>query len=621
MEMRSTLYCDWTLNMASHAENTCVPAAVANAGAIAGGFPAAAKPALHGNNADVIIQTLAERGIQHIFLVPGKLIYPLIKSIDGSSIAGIVAAHETACGFMADGYARASGNFGVCLGISGPGTMNFLPAMAAAQADKIPVMYLAGGIATYHEAQGAFQDGSNSGIDELTIVKPLLSNAIEVKQAHTLRHELRRSLSCLNGQRKGRTYLSVPVDIQKRPAQESSSPGASRRRETAIDLPALDALLDDYLLRGLNIACLAGSRVNNPQDADLLRRLAEKYHLPVATTLAGKGAFPEGHPLALGLYGFAGHTRAVETINGEEVDVLLVLGCDLNQRDSLNWHPQLHGTKTLVVIDEDFDQISSHYQPDVQIFSNLSAALQHLLAAADSNEPHLACVNKLRSQWMGHVSQLPLEQRQPDRTARMMAGEKHLYPGEVVEHLRSRTAADANVVVDSGAHRIFMAHHWQSHGVGDYHTSSALAPMGWAICAGIGIKLAAPQRDCLVVTGDGCMLMHGMEIQTAARYRLKMTFLVMNNCAHGAMHIDTLQQSGVGEAYTALPSHDWRAFAGSLGVAAARAATLDELDAALAAAAAHDGPYLIEMMVGNHRAPNRYYAESVAEYEQRIREQ
>ncbi|VTP65156.1 Uncharacterised protein [Serratia rubidaea] len=71
------------------------------------------------------------------------------------------------------------------------------------------------------------------------------------------------------------------------------------------------------------------------------------------------------------------------------------------------------------------------------------------------------------------------------------------------------------------------------------------------------------------------------------------------------MHIDTLQQSGVGEAYTALPSHDWRAFAGSLGVAAARAATLDELDAALAAAAAHDGPYLIEMMVGNHRAPNR----------------
>ncbi|VTP65158.1 Cyclohexane-1,2-dione hydrolase [Serratia rubidaea] len=230
------------------------------------------------------------------------------------------------------------------------------------------------------------------------------------------------------------------VDIQKRPAQESSSPGASRRRETAIDLPALDALLDDYLLRGLNIACLAGSRVNNPQDADLLRRLAEKYHLPVATTLAGKGAFPEGHPLALGLYGFAGHTRAVETINAKRSMCCWCWGAILNQRDSLNWHPQLHGTKTLVVIDEDFDQISSHYQPDVQIFSNLSAALQHLLAAADSNEPHLACVNKLRSQWMGHVSQLPLEQRQPDRTARMMAGEKHLYPGEVVEHLRSRTA-------------------------------------------------------------------------------------------------------------------------------------------------------------------------------------
>jgi acetolactate synthase I/II/III large subunit len=84
--------------------------------------------------------------------------------------------------------------------------------------------------------------------------------------------------------------------------------------------------------------------------------------------LSGKGAFPEGHELALGLYGFAGHTRAVETINGDEVDVLLVLGCDLSQRDSLNWNPRLHGTKTLVVIDEDFDKVSSHYQPDMQIF-------------------------------------------------------------------------------------------------------------------------------------------------------------------------------------------------------------------------------------------------------------
>ncbi|MDR2288743.1 MAG: thiamine pyrophosphate-binding protein, partial [Serratia marcescens] len=167
--------------------------------------------------------------------------------------------------------------------------------------------------------------------------------------------------------------------------------------------------------------------------------------------------------------------------------------------------------------------------------------------------------------------------------------------------------------------RIFMAHHWLAAGRGDYHTSSSLAPMGWAICAGIGIKLAAPQRDCVVVTGDGCMLMHGIEIQTAARYGVKVVFVVMNNNAHGAMHIDTLQNRGISADYTALPSHDWKAFANSLGVASAKAETLEDLDEALDAAAKHPGPYLIEVMVGNFAAPNRYYAESIAEYEQRIK--
>lgn len=606
--------------MESHAENMYTPVALATANGVSVTVSSDHKT-VQTNNADAIIQALAARDIQHIFLVPGKLIYPLIKSIEGSTIAGIVGAHETACGFMADGYARASGKFGVCLGISGPGTMNFLPAMAAAQADKIPVLYLAGGIATHHEAQGAFQDGSNSGIDELTIVKPLLSAAIEVKNNLTLPHELRRSLSCLNGQRKGRAYLSVPVDMQKRSWGEVERPVSPRApvcRETAVDHAALEGILDDYLLRGLNIACLVGSRVNNPQDAALLLRVAEKYQLPVATTLGGKGAFPEGHPLALGLYGFAGHTRAVETLNGDEVDVLLVLGCDLGQRDSLNWSAKLHGSKTLVVLDEDFDKASSHYQPDVQIFSSLSGSLQRLLNAVADDDAHLASIIKLRMQWMEHVSRLPLELPPPDLPARTVTGETALYPGDAIKRLRSHFAPDANVVVDSGAHRIFMAHHWHSNGGGDYHTSSSLAPMGWAICAGIGIKLAAPHRDCLVVTGDGCMLMHGIEIQTAARYRVKMTFVVMNNCAHGAMHIDTLQNRGISADYTALPNHDWQAFANSLGVAAAKAATLDELDRALAAAAEHDGPYLIEMMVGNHAVPNRYYAESVVEYQRRI---
>lgn len=578
-------------------------------------------PKPESNNSEVIIQELVSHNIKHIFLVPGKLIYPFINAIDSSEIKGIVGAHETACGFMADGYARASRKFGVCLAISGPGTMNFIPAMAAAQADRIPVLYLAGGISTYHEAQGAFQDGSNSGLDELTIVKPLLNSAVEIKNGSTLKYELRRSLISLNTQRKGRAYLSMPVDIQKKkmtehPQLKPLKPTDSY--ESPIDIKALEKVLKLHILGKSKVAILAGHRVNNRSDAILLHHLAEKYQIPVATTLSGKGAFSEEHALSLGVYGFAGHTRAVETINGEDVDVLIVFGCDLSQRDSLNWTPKLHGNKRLILIDEDFEKSCLHYQPDVQVFSNLNGALQHLVNAVDEHDTRLEEVKEWRKEWLQKINNLPLILKRSELPSQNINEKQYIYPGDAIKHLRQRMSSNTNVVVDSGAHRIFMAHYWQSNGCGDYHTSSSLAPMGWAVCAGIGIKLAAPENDCLVVTGDGCMLMHGMEIQTAARYGIKVIFVVMNNSAHGAMYIDTLHNRGISSGYTALPNHDWVAFAHSLGVTAARASTLEDLDAALDVAHDHDGPFLIEIEVGNDTPPNRYYADSTFEFEQRI---
>ena len=171
---------------------------------------------------------------------------------------------------------------------------------------------------------------------------------------------------------------------------------------------------------------------------------------------------------------------------------------------------------------------------------------------------------------------------------------------------------DSNVVVDSGAHRIFMAHYWLSSGMANYFSSSSLAPMGWAIAAGIGIKLAAPKRPCIVVTGDGCMLMHGTEIQTAARYGVRMIYVVLNNSAHGAIHIDAISNGSISEQFSKLPRHDWTAFASSLGVAARRVEHVDDLEDALSEASRYNGPFLIEVMTGVFPAPNRYYAQSAA---------
>jgi acetolactate synthase-1/2/3 large subunit len=134
------------------------------------------------NVSKTVVKSLESANIDYVFIVPGKMIYPLLDAIGNSpSIRGIICAHETGSAFMADGYARASRKFGVCVAISGPGTMNFVPGMAAAQADRIPMLYLAGGVSSRAEGKGAFQDATLSGIFESGVVRSLVGDVVELK--------------------------------------------------------------------------------------------------------------------------------------------------------------------------------------------------------------------------------------------------------------------------------------------------------------------------------------------------------------------------------------------------------------------------------------------------------
>ncbi|MEX3966606.1 thiamine pyrophosphate-binding protein [Paraburkholderia sp. EG286B] len=573
------------------------------------------------NVSKMVVKSLESAGIDHVFLVPGKLIYPLLAAIDDSpSIRGIVGAHETGSAFMADGYARASRKFGVCAGISGPGTMNFVPGMAAAQADQIPMLYIAGGIASSAEGKGAFQDATSGGIFESGVVRGLMTDVVELKNKENVQAELRRATDGLNWMRRARSFISIPVDIQRQDVppgpQIARQPYAQHEfnmGEVPPDRTALEALHHLYLLQSKKVAFLIGSRGNDAETARALLEVAEKFHVPVATTLAGKGAFPEGHKLALGIYGFSSHSRAARVVNSDELDALVVFGSDLNQRDSMNWSRKLTEGKDLLVFDDSFDHPSMGHIAQRSIFSGIGASFRLLARMNTGAHDGFEKVLERRRAWVAGLNQIPLYDSQfEDFAARASSENKSLYPGTVIKRLCQLLPRDSNVVVDSGAHRIFMAHYWLTSGMGNYFSSSSLAPMGWAIAAGIGVKLAAPERPCVVVTGDGCMMMHGTEIQTAARYGIKVIYVVLNNSAHGAIHIDAMRGDLISEQFTRLPRHSWTAFASSLGVAAREISGIDELDDVLGEASRYDGPFLIEVMTGVFPAPNRYYSEAQA---------
>ncbi|UVE69154.1 thiamine pyrophosphate-binding protein [Burkholderia pyrrocinia] len=566
-----------------------------------------------------VMNLLRSLHIDHIFLVPGKMVYPLLDAMDKMpEMRGIVAAHETGSAFMADGYARASRKFGVCLAISGPGTMNLVPGMAAALADRIPVLYLAGGISSNAEGKGAFQDGTLGGIAESSVVQNLVDDIVELKNKHNLLAEMRRATDGLNWMRRARSFISIPLDVQQQPVPVPHDRMRRPYAQSIVDMNhvpanpvAVQALCKQYLFQEKKVAFLVGGRGNDPETAKVLLKVAERFNIPVATTLSGKGAFPERHPLALGVYGFSGHTRAVQLINSTDLDALVVLGCDLNQRDSLNWSDKLSAGKELVIFDDSFDAPATGHVPSRSIFSGITATIRMLSHMQAPSALEFQAAFAHRDEWLEHVKQIPLYDHRFEPTSIGSASNSlSLYPGDVVRRLCDLVPDDTNVVVDSGAHRIFMAHYWLSTGLGNYFSSSALAPMGWAVAAGIGVKLAAPQRPCLVVTGDGCMLMHGMEIQTAARYGIKVIFIVLNNSAHGAIHIDAITKRTVAEQFSKLPRHDWTQFAQSVGVPARQVDCLTGLEQAIDDALACSGPFVIEVAVGVFPSPNRYYAES-----------
>jgi acetolactate synthase-1/2/3 large subunit len=150
------------------------------------------------------------------------------------------------------------------------------------------------------------------------------------------------------------------------------------------------------------------------------------------------------------------------------------------------------------------------------------------------------------------------------------------------------------LVVDSGAHRAFSGHYWEAYEPRTYISATNLGPMGWAIPAGIGAKLARPERPLAVITGDGCMLMHGMEIQAAARYGLPVLFVVINNGALGNVWLRARQEGPGPMALTELPTHDWAGFARSLGLQAATVTRPEELAPVFQRALNADSPFLVD---------------------------
>jgi acetolactate synthase-1/2/3 large subunit len=477
------------------------------------------------NAADVLVSSLEAAGVRCVFGVPGGNLVPFYEALSRSTaVRPILCKHEEGGAFMADGYARVSRGLGVCCGIAGPGATHALTGIAGAYCDSLPVLLISGQVATNVFGRGAIQDSTALGIDLVEMFRPVTKLSTMIVNGESTPRIVERALRTALTGRPGPVHLNLPGDIAKARLPHAPPPRSFRH------LPATQPS-DSELMRAVALleqaespAILAGNGVNLVGAWAELRRLAECAGIPVATTPKGKGAFPEDHPLSLGVFGFGGHLRAARHLAGG-VDVLLVVGSSLGEFQTNAWDVRLAPSRALIQIDIDPREIGKNYPAEVGLIGDARLSLAALAAELTARNAPPAPATSIPS----HLLTIP---RYIDEDL-AVSNAAPIKPQRVAASLRRVLPDNALVFVDIGNCLSWMIQYFEVREPGTFFLNLGLACMGWSIPAAIGGQLAAPERTVVGVVGDGAFAMMGMEVHTAVEHDLPIVWVVLNDSGFG----------------------------------------------------------------------------------------
>jgi acetolactate synthase-1/2/3 large subunit len=447
-----------------------------------------------------------------------------------------------------------------------------------------------------------FQDASSQTLDDVAILKGLTHYSSSIDNPKNLPHLLRHAMIHLLTRPAGPVHLSIPKDCQVAPIDACYQPiDRDLTHPGLLSLEAAEKSLAHFV-RGadgtppVKIAILAGAGTEHAQSAQTLLKFAERWHVPVATTLRAKGIFPEDHPLSLGVFGYAGTHHSKIALLDSPPDLLIVLGSGLNQRDTMNWTLKLSPTHTICVNLSSL-AMGTHLTGS-SVVGDVGAYLNWLESKSERIRSSLDSTCSSRKAWLAAITAQPRLQS-PENCA---GSAIPIHPARIVSELRAALPRDGIVLIDSGAHRAFAAHYWTSYSPLTYISATNLGPMGWAIPAAVGVQCAQPDKRVAVITGDGCMHMAGIEIATAARYHLPIIYVVVNNAALGNVWLRAHQKGPVPDELTTLPDLDWAAFSKALGGNGLTVSRPEDLASAFSRALQNKGPTVIDVKADKRAA-------------------
>jgi acetolactate synthase-1/2/3 large subunit len=513
--------------------------------------------------AEYLVEALGDAGVRYMFGVIGGTVFPLFTATVGRRTQIVMAKHEAGAAFMADGYARASGGLGACVGTSGPGATNLITGVAAAFADSIPILVFTGQVATKSFGRGALQESSSEGVDVVDVFKQVTRYSTLAFRADRLPAIWHKALRMALGGRPGPVHLSLPADVQEQPVQRAGKMIPTIHRTRTYDRAAIrEAGL--HLLRARRPAILAGHGVILSGAWEELRTIAQALDIPVATTPKGKGVFPEDHRLSLGPFGYSGSPLAQWYLLESGVDVLLAVGTSLSEWGTLGWDRRLQPSEALLHVDIDPYEIGKNYRVTVPVIGDAKSGLTEL------------CYEIRRQQqrylhWRRGKEKLepPADRPRFLNAATMDSDAVPIKPQRLIRDLQEALPRDTLVFVDGGANRSWAIHYWQSVYPRSFFCATGMASMGFGVAGAIGGKFAMPDRVVVSITGDGGFLMNGMEVSTAVHYGMQVIWVILNDAGYG-MAYHALRMMNLPDVATRYPRVDCARVAEGLGAQAFR---------------------------------------------------
>ncbi|MHA1488606.1 MAG: thiamine pyrophosphate-binding protein [Promethearchaeota archaeon] len=555
------------------------------------------------NGGDLLIKCLLKEGIKTIFGIVGGELLKIFDAIERwgreEGIDTVMVRHEQAGGHAADAWARATGEIGVCVGTAGPGVTHLVPAIAAANADSIPMLVIGAQIARMFDDTGILQ----GDLDQMALMKPITKLQVSVEDPYEIPHAVQRCIKTAMSGRRAPVFLELrETALVREASEEDLKKILDPEKYRPIYRPNGNPIAIKNAIKVLKIAkkpiLIAGGGVIASEAYEELKKMSETYMIPAGTTINGIGAISSDKKTFLGSYLTANAFRTAAS----EADVVLSFGCKWDYTLIYGAPPIWNQNQKIIQNDIDPEEIGKNRPVEVSIIGDAKAVLNQLLSEMEANLPKEKFTEW--SEWNEYLQDIRKNddlQIQKLLKAKKMPMKPQRLSYEVLDFISS----DTILVLDGGDITVFtfgVINHKPRSPRSSFYPIS-MGHLGVGIPYAIGAKLAKPDKPVVCLTGDGSFMFNVQELETAVRLNLPIIIVVANNSAWGM--IKSNQKLNLGKRYCDVdfPTTDYAKIAKGFGCYSEKVSKPEDVKKAMQRAVDSKKPAVIDVEIAFETPP------------------